>query len=64
MQVAKLRTRLVPNTSLAQEFYRLGGVVLEIVGPQASTESQGECTFWGLALRVDDIDVTKVGEVR
>lgn len=42
-----------------QRFFRLGEVVLEVVGP-ARPAGTGPAAFWGLALTVDDIDATAV----
>lgn len=58
--LAPLRTRKVPKTGMVQVFYRLGTVVLEVVGEGGGRASPGKCSFWGLALRVDNIDQTKV----
>jgi len=40
-----------------QRFFRLGEVILEVVGP-AAPAGDGPATFWGLALTVADIDAT------
>jgi hypothetical protein len=40
-----------------QRFFRLGEVILEVVGP-AEPAGGGPATFWGLAFTVDDIDAT------
>ena len=40
-----------------QRFFRLGEVILEVVGP-AEPAGEGPATFWGLALTVADIDAT------
>jgi hypothetical protein len=40
-----------------QRFFRLGEVILELVGP-AVPAGDGPATFWGLAITVDDIDAT------
>ncbi len=40
-----------------QRFFRLGEVILEVVGP-VEPAGDGPATFWGLALTVDDIDAT------
>lgn len=40
-----------------QRFFRLGDVILELVGPARST-GDGPCTIWGLALVSPDLDAT------
>ena len=40
-----------------QRFFRLGEVILEVVGP-ATPSGDGPATFWGLAFTVIDIDAT------
>jgi len=40
-----------------QRFFRLGGVILELVGP-AVPAGDGPCTIWGYALVTDDIDAS------
>jgi hypothetical protein len=40
-----------------QRFFRLGEVILEVVGP-ATPAGEGPASFWGLALTVADIDAT------
>jgi hypothetical protein len=40
-----------------QRFFRLGEVILEVVGP-AQPAGEGPASFWGLALTVADIDAT------
>jgi hypothetical protein len=40
-----------------QHFFRLGEVILEVVGP-AKPAGEGPAAFWGLALTVADIDAT------
>jgi predicted enzyme related to lactoylglutathione lyase len=45
--------------TMRQVFFRLGEVVLEVVGPpQPSPRVDGPAHFWGLAFTVDDIDRT------
>jgi hypothetical protein len=41
----------------AQRFFRLGEVILELVGP-AAPAGGGPATFWGLAFTVADLDAT------
>jgi hypothetical protein len=41
----------------AQRFFRLGEVVLELVGPTGAG-GEGPATFWGLAFTVADLDAT------
>ena len=42
---------------MEQRFFRLGPVILELIG-QPGEHGPGPASFWGLALTVDDIDVT------
>lgn len=52
-----------------QRFFRLGEVILELVGP-GEPSGAGPATFWGLALTVADLDATaghlagRIGEPR
>ncbi|HZM29790.1 MAG TPA: hypothetical protein VFB77_04830 [Acidimicrobiales bacterium] len=41
----------------AQRFFRLGDVILELVGP-TEAGSEGPARFWGLAFTVADLDAT------
>lgn len=54
--VAARRTREAGRRRL-QRFFRLGEVILELVGPVEPT-GEGPATFWGLAFTVADIDAT------
>lgn len=54
--VAARRTREVGRGRL-QRFFRLGEVIVEVVGP-AEPAGDGPATFWGLAFTVADIDTT------
>ena len=40
-----------------QRFFRLGEVILEVVGP-AEPSGEGPATFWGLAFTVADVEAT------
>ncbi len=40
-----------------QRFFRMGDVILEVVGPEVATPD-GPARFWGLACVVDDLDAT------
>lgn len=66
--VAARRTREAGRGRL-QRFFRLGEVILEVVGP-AEAAGDGPATFWGLAFTVADIDTTarhlagRIGEPR
>ncbi len=42
---------------MEQRFFRLGPVILELIG-QPGEHGPGPASFWGLALTVDDIEVT------
>jgi hypothetical protein len=42
---------------MEQRFFRLGPVILELIG-QPGEHRPEPASFWGLALTVDDIDVT------
>lgn len=47
------RTRDVPERGIRQAFYRLGDVVLEVVGPPEG-KGDGPAAFWGLVVVVED----------
>lgn len=49
------RTRDVPRRSLRQGFYRMGEVILEVVGPP-DRAGDGHASFWGLVVVVPDVD--------
>jgi hypothetical protein len=49
------RTRT--HGSMRQTFFRLGPVILELVGPPAP-DGDGPARFWGIAFTVDDLDAT------
>lgn len=53
------RTRDVDlgEQSVQQRFFRLGEVILELVGPPAPS-GDGPCRIWGYALVTDDIDAS------
>src|SRR5699024_3325154 len=54
--VAARRTREAGRGRL-QRFFRLGEVILELVGPAEPTV-EGPATFWGLAFTLADLDAT------
>jgi hypothetical protein len=54
------RTRDVPRKPLRQAFYRLGEVVLEVVG-EPDGAGDGPCTFWGLVVVVPDLEALPDG---
>jgi len=43
--------------AMQQRFFRMGEVILELVGPP-SPVGDGPCSIWGLALVTDDIDAS------
>jgi hypothetical protein len=49
------RTR--DHAAMRQTFFRLGPVILELVGP-AAPDGDGPARFWGIAFTVADIDAT------
>ncbi|HSP03353.1 MAG TPA: VOC family protein [Acidimicrobiales bacterium] len=53
------RTRDVGSgeRAMQQRFFRMGEVILELVGPP-SASGAGPCSIWGLALVTDDIDAS------
>lgn len=57
--VALRRTRKAgsPAEPLMQAFFKLGEVVVEVVGPPRPSAA-GPATFYGLAFTVDDLDAT------
>ena len=53
--VRRVRDFELAGTPMRQVFFRLGEVIVEVVGdPEAVGE--GPATFWGITLTVDDID--------
>lgn len=55
LEVRRLRPFELAGTAMQQVFFRLGEVVLEVVGEPAAT-GDGPATFWGLAHTVADLD--------
>ena len=53
------RTRVLGEgpDAFEQRFFRLGGVILELVGP-AVASGDGPCRIWGYALVTEDIDAS------
>jgi hypothetical protein len=49
------RTRDVPRRALRQAFYRMGEVVLEVVGPPERA-TEGPPSLWGLVVVVPELD--------
>jgi Glyoxalase/Bleomycin resistance protein/Dioxygenase superfamily len=45
--------------AMHQRFFRIGEVILELVGPLVASGDE-PATFWGLALTVDDLDAAAV----
>jgi hypothetical protein len=44
--------------SIQQRFFRMGEVILELVGPPRATSDGDPCRIWGYALVTDDIDAS------
>lgn len=53
LDLRRIREAGGPGRPLRQAFYRLGEVVLEVVG---DVEPAGPARFWGLVVVVDDLD--------
>jgi len=51
----RVRQAGTPERPLWQSFYRLGEVVLEVVGPKPARD-QGLASFWGLVVVVEDLE--------
>jgi hypothetical protein len=53
------RTRVLGEgaTAFEQRFFRLGGVILELVGPAVASGDE-PCRIWGYALVTEDIDAS------
>jgi hypothetical protein len=54
----RVRDAGTPERPMWQSFYRLGEVVLEVVGPRPDSDPSPDqlATFWGLVVIVDDLD--------
>ena len=58
LQVVGLEPRRTrDHGAMRQTFFRLGPVILELVGPPAP-DGDGPARFWGIAFTVADLDVT------
>jgi predicted RNA-binding protein with TRAM domain len=53
MELRRVRDAGTPENPVRQGFYRLGEVILEVVG---DIEPDGPARFWGLVVIVDDLD--------
>ena len=54
-----LRRTREASATMTQAFFKLGAVVIEVVGNPTVADS-GPATFWGLTFTVDDLDATAV----
>jgi catechol 2,3-dioxygenase-like lactoylglutathione lyase family enzyme len=63
LDVRRVRDAAVGDAPIRQVFFRLGEVVLEVVGAPEG-EGEGPATFWGITHRVADIDAAaaRLGE--
>lgn len=54
------RTREAPTygSEMRQAFFRMGPVILEVIGPVDSKAGDGSTRFFGLAFTVEDLDAT------
>jgi hypothetical protein len=61
LDLRRVREAGSPEHPVSQGFYRLGEVILEVVG---DVEPEGPARFWGLVVIVDDLDALaeRVGE--
>jgi hypothetical protein len=58
LQVVGLEPRRTRDLgSMRQTFFRLGPVILELVGPRVP-DGDGPARFWGIAFTVSDLDAT------
>lgn len=57
MDLRRTRDAGTPERPLRQAFYRLGEVILEVVGDVADHGPDAPARFWGLVAVVDDVDV-------
>jgi len=71
LDLRRLREEPTPAGAPRQAFFRLGGVILEVIqAPEEAIErgggADGPAFFWGLAFKVADLDVTvaTIGEER
>jgi hypothetical protein len=75
LDLRRMREQPTPGGAPRQAFFRLGTEILELIQePEDSTRSaggaEGPARFWGLALRVEDLDETarllgaRVGEIQ
>lgn len=55
LEVRRVRPFELAGTAMQQVFFRLGEVVLEVVGEPGAT-GDGPATFWGLTYTVADLD--------
>ena len=68
LDLRRIRDEPTPAGAPRQAFFRLGGVILEVV--QEPSKGDGPAFFWGLALIAPDLDATvatlgeRAGEVR
>jgi hypothetical protein len=54
MKLRRVRDAGTPERPLRQGFFRLGEVILEVVG--GAPDADGPASFWGLVVVVEDID--------
>jgi hypothetical protein len=52
----RVRDAGTPERPLRQGFFRLGEVILEVVGGAPDADADGSAAFWGLVFVVEDID--------
>lgn len=58
IELRRTRESTTYGTPMRQAFFRLGPVVLEVVGPREGPSGDGAPRFYGLAFTVDDLDAT------
>lgn len=58
LQLRRTREASTYGTPMKQAFFRLGPVILEIVGPLEGPAGDGPPRFYGLAFTVEDLDAT------
>lgn len=56
LELRRVRDAEQRGRAIRQGFFRLGEVILEVVGPADADRAGGPATFWGLVVVVDDLD--------
>ncbi|MBK9180502.1 MAG: glyoxalase [Acidimicrobiales bacterium] len=59
LELKRIRDTDTYGAPLQQAFFRLGEVILEVVGPAEPQPNGGPARFFGIALTLDDLDAAK-----